>query len=98
MLMKGRAALQSIFGIRLLISLLDVVDVLMFIRALLSWIPFEEESRFEQFLINITEPFIIPMRLLLGRFERIRTLPIDIPFFATLVLLSVVSALLQLAV
>lgn len=88
---KGCAVLQALIGIRLLSALINILEIFMFARAVISWIPFDEESRLEEFLITVTEPFITPMRFLLDRFDAIRTMPLDVPFFATMLLLSVIS-------
>lgn len=86
--------MQELIGIRLLTALISVIEFCMFARAIISWIPFDEESRLEEFLINVTEPFVTPMRLLLERFDAIRTMPLDIPFFATMLLLSIINIVL----
>jgi len=66
----------------------------MFIRALLSWFPGENESVFDRFLFLCTEPVIAPVRSLLDRFEFFAGLPIDLSFIATYLILSLVLALL----
>lgn len=42
----------------------------------------------------MSEPFIVPMRILLDRFESVRNLPVDVPFFITFLLISVIQTLL----
>ena len=51
-----------------------------------------------RFLYAITEPVIYPMRVLLGRSELVQSIPIDIPFFVTMMLIYFVYALLQFTV
>ena len=53
-----------------------------------------EESKVMNFLYRVTEPLIIPARILLGRIEGINEIPIDIPFFVTVILLPIVQMLL----
>ena len=65
-----------------------------FARAILSWIFMSEESKVMDFLYRVTEPLILPARILLGRIEGINEIPIDIPFFVTMILLPVVQMLL----
>lgn len=77
------------------IALIEVIDFAILIRVLLSWIPVDEEGRLEAFLFAITEPVILPMRILLDRFESMKTIPIDIPLLLTAILLSVLSSILS---
>ncbi len=70
------------------------LQLLMFIRAILSWIPMMEENTFTIFVYQITETVIYPVRCILDRFELFATLPIDISFFVTFVLLSVLQTVL----
>ncbi len=48
----------------------------------------------ENFLFGVTEPFIVPVRALCDRFGWFEGLPIDMPFFLTFILLSVLTAVL----
>lgn len=74
--------------------LLGAIQLLMFVRALLSWFPIDEENPILQFVTAATEPFIIPVRALLERVEFIASSPIDISFFVTFILLSVLQTIL----
>ena len=75
-------------------AILVVLQLLMLGRAVISWLPIEEDSPVENFLIGVTEPFITPVRALCERFGWFEGLPIDMPFFLTFILLSVLSAVL----
>lgn len=75
------------------VVLLDTVMLAMFFRAICSW--FMAEGRLIDFLYMITEPFILPVRMLLDRFELFQSLPIDLSFFITYLLLSIISAVLM---
>ena len=81
--------------IRFIVNFLDVVSLAMLGRAILSWFPTDGPTRIGSFLYVITEPFIIPVRALCGRFGWFRGLPLDMPFLLTMVSLSFVSLLLQ---
>ena len=81
--------------IRFIVIFLDVVSLAMLGRAILSWFPTDGPTRIGSFLYVITEPFIIPVRALCGRFGWFRGLPLDMPFLLTMVSLSFVSLLLQ---
>ncbi len=72
---------------------IDALQLAMLIRAILSWFPLDE-SKFETFLYAITEPIIYPARVLFNRFDSTRNIPLDIPFFATYILLTILSTIL----
>ncbi len=74
--------------------LLAVLEILMLIRAITSWLPFEEETTWMRFLYLATEPFILPVRKLLERSEAIASLPVDLSFMVTYFLIILISALL----
>lgn len=73
---------------------LTVLEVMMFIRAFLSWLPVDDDSPIVRFVYTMTEPIIIPVRVLLERSETVRSLPIDLSFFVAFLLLSAVQMLL----
>lgn len=77
------------------IRLFLTIEQLMFLaRAILSWIFITEDSKVMNFLYRVTEPLVIPARILLGRIEGMNEIPIDIPFFATVIILPIVQMLL----
>ena len=69
-----------------------VLDISMFVRAVLSWFPGGDDNVFERFVRIITEPFIIPVRFIFDKLGWGSDLPIDLPFFVTFILISIVSA------
>ena len=66
----------------------------MFIRAILSWFPSSDDSKFSRFLYVLTEPVIYPVRALFDKLDIGTSLPIDVPFFVTFLLLSFLSMFL----
>ena len=74
-------------------GVLMVIQIAMLVRAVMSWFPIGENI-FSDAAFALTEPIIIPVRNLLDRFEAVRNFPIDISFFVTFVIISVISALL----
>ena len=83
------------YVISTLVSLfLSVLQFLMMIRAVLSWLPIDEDSPISNFVYSMTEPVIIPIRMLLERSDKMRSMPIDISFIIAFVLLSVVQMML----
>lgn len=80
---------QLIYVITQTVSvLLSAVQLLMLIRAIMSWFPVDEDSAFLRFVYAMTEPIILPLRLLFERFGWFEGMPIDMPFFITFMLLS----------
>ena len=77
--------------VRITLSLLiSILHVAMFIRAIFSWFPMGE-NKFSQFLYALTEPVIYPVRRIFEALNIGVGLPIDIPFFVTFLLLSVIN-------
>ena len=74
--------------------IIGVLQFLMIIRAILSWIPMDEDNRIDAFLYAVTEPVIMPVRALLDRFGLFEGMPIDMSFFITFVLLSIIKMFL----
>ena len=73
---------------------LGAEQLLMMFRAVLSWLPVDEDSDISNFLFAMTEPVIYPVRMLLDRFEGLDELPIDLSFIISFMLLSLVQMLL----
>lgn len=70
------------------------MQMLMFARAIMSWIMAEEDNAFIRFVTAVTDPIIIPVRMLLEKFEFIRNMPIDISFFVAYIILVVIQNIL----
>ena len=73
---------------------LGAEQLLMMLRAVLSWLPVDEDSDISNFLFAMTEPVIYPVRMLLDRFEGLDEFPIDLSFIISFMLLSLVQMLL----
>jgi len=73
---------------------LSVLNFFMLVRAVMSWLPIDEDSAFANFVYAMTEPIIIPIRMLLEKSETVRSMPIDLSFFIAFVLLSIVQTML----
>ena len=71
------------------------IQTLMFIRAILSWLPMLEENSITDFIYQVTEVVIYPVRSDLERFEFFTSLPLDLSFFVTFILLSVLQTALM---
>jgi YggT family protein len=76
--------------------LINLLSFLIFVRALISWLPFSENSKVNSFLIMMTEPVIAPIRKLLGKLKVTRELPVDFSPVVAIIVLSIISGLLVL--
>ncbi len=80
---------------RFVIIFLDIILLAMLVRAVMSWFFMGDgSSPLMSFLYVITEPFIIPVRALCARFGWFQSLPMDMSFFLTTVLLGLINMLL----
>ncbi len=76
---------------RTVLLALGAVQLAMLLRMILSLVGFDEEGGLGAFLLLLTEPVILPMRILLSRFRALEGLPIDLSFMATYLLISFLS-------
>jgi len=77
------------------VLLLLGIQIAMMLRAILSWFPLDS-NKFVDFLYTITEPFIVPIRLLFEKLGWFQNLPIDVSFMVSYLLLSVLSFVLSM--
>lgn len=87
----------------LLVLLINFVDIAisavlfaMLARVILSFLMMGEDSKIAMFLYAITEPFIIPVRMLFDRFGWFEGTPLDMSFFFTTLILCMISTGLSL--
>jgi len=76
---------------RLIDVLINVLQVAMLLRAVLSWFDPMQEGRFSVFLLIVTEPVIFPIRALCEKMHWFEGLPLDVPFLLTWILLSFIQ-------
>ncbi len=79
---------------KVLLILLDVVSLAMLLRMLLPLFLNVEDNRFYTFLAYITEPFIIPVRFIMVKFNLLQDSPIDWSFTFAYILLTMVQFML----
>ena len=78
--------------IQLTVSLLlDVLQFMMFARAIVSWFPNLSETAFGEFLYTVTEWMILPVRAVFDKFGWNGNMIFDMPFMVTFLILSVVG-------
>ena len=76
------------------VALVDIIMWAMLIRAVMSL--FTDDGVIWSFVYSITEPIVIPVRKLLEKFNVASSMPIDISFTITYLLLSVLSTFLNI--
>ncbi len=86
-------AALSIFLMTLRTSV-EVLQFMMFLRAVMSWLPALSDSSPAEFLFTVTEWVIMPVRSLFDYFGKGNGMMIDIPFFVTFLLLSIIGSIL----
>jgi hypothetical protein len=74
-----------------------VIEFAFLFRAILSW--FQDGSGHfistaYEVAFTFTEPLVIPMRMLLDRFSFARSMPIDLAFFFTFLLISLIGTVM----
>ena len=75
------------------IVFLTAVQFAMLARAILSWFPLDS-NKLTDFLYAITEPFIYPVRMLFEKMGWFSGLPIDVSFFVSYLIITVVLVIL----
>lgn len=55
----------------------------MLLRVILSWIPGADDNILSDFLYTVTEPVVVPFRLLFEKLGLFDDSPFDVPFFFT---------------
>ena len=74
--------------------LIRVEMLLLLVRAIMSWIPGAGGTALD-LVVTMTEPVIYPVRLIVDRFTSKSTLPIDIAFIVTYLLLYLLELILS---
>ena len=76
---------------------IEIMTLLMFVRAILSWFPMiDRSSKIMSFIYTVTEFVIAPVRRFIDkRFPSARRFPLDISFIAAYLLLHMTQILLS---
>ncbi len=75
---------------------LGVLFFLLFVRAILSWFPMNEDSWLNRFVCTITEPVILPFRILAERIPFFQGIPVDVGQLFAFLAIMIVQMLLEL--
>lgn len=76
------------------LSLIELISLFLLIRAILSWLTGFGGSRLYDLLCSVTEPFLMPYRLLFNRLGIGQGFPIDLSYLATVLTLQILVTLL----
>ena len=76
------------------VSLTSVLELMMLVRAVMSWFPQTQGGRLHQALVFFTEPIIMPFRALLSRIPALRGFPLDISFLLAYMVLIMLENML----
>ena len=79
---------------RTALLLIQVLQILMLVMALMSWVPQLRESRIFQVISTLVEPVIAPFRRLLSMIPGLDRFPLDLSFMAAYLALSLLRRLL----
>ena len=83
------------FVARLALLCLYVIDIAMFIRAILSLFPAADDSRLVDLVYTITEPVILPFRQLFYKLNWFSGVPLDMAFLFANFFLFMLTAFLS---
>lgn len=76
---------------------IDIITLAMCIRAVMSWF-YDGDGWFVRLLYYITEPVIMPVRLLLVKMNWLQNTPLDFSYILTYLVLFIIQVLLGLLV
>ena len=79
---------------RVVILLLDCLQLLMLVMAVMSWIPQLRNTRAYQVICSLVDPIVDPFRRLLCKIPGMDRFPLDLSFLAAWLVLSLVRGLL----
>ena len=84
----------NFFVRRVALLLIQVMQTLMLVMALMSWIPQLRQTRLYELVSMVVEPVIAPFRQLLYRIPGMDRFPLDLSFLAAWLVLSLLAGLL----
>lgn len=77
----------------ILYALINVYEIILLARALISWFPIGQENPIVSFLYTVTEPVLRPVRGMLMKIPALQSLPIDFSILVVFLLLGVIRFL-----
>ena len=74
---------------RILFTVINVYEMILIARALISWFPIDRGNPIVAFLYGVTEPVLAPVRKLLFKIPALQSIPIDFSIIVVFMLLSI---------
>jgi len=71
--------------------ILRFLQIMLFVRAILSWFPIDRGNKLSELIEFFTEPLLMPVRRFLHRVQVLRQLPID---FSTIIVYFILEILI----
>lgn len=84
----------TLFVRQIALALIGVLQLLMLVSAVMSWIPQLRQTRLYQGISMVLEPLIAPVRRLIFKIPGMERFPLDLSFVAVWLLLALVEQLL----
>ncbi len=75
--------------------LIWLINMLIVVRVLISWVPPMYNSRVGRWIVALTEPVLAPVRNLLSYIPFTRQLPVDFSPIGAWIILYILSSLIQ---
>lgn len=75
-------------------AIIRILELLMFVRAVLSWFPNLQGHPVTSFVYFMTEPVLGPIRGLLMKIPALRSIPIDFSIIAAFLLFELLESLM----
>lgn len=76
-------------------QLLSILSLLILVRAILSWLPLDEDGPVVSFVTLVTDPIVMPIRALLERIELFQNMPFDLSSFFAIMFLALLQTVLE---
>ena len=76
-------------------SMLTIIWVALFLRAIFSWFDPTGEGKLSSLFYMITEPLIHPIRVLFEKLDWFQGTPLDVPFFVLVLLVIILRTLVS---
>ncbi len=75
-------------------AIINLYELLLILRAIISWLPLGLDNPFVSFLYSVTEPVLAPVRKLLFKIPALQRIPIDFSILVVFILLSVLRSII----
>lgn len=79
-----------------LITLISIIEILLFIRAVVSWFPTAGATKFGTIIGHLTEPILAPFRRLVSRSVIEGNIMLDLSFVVAILILELTRYLISL--